>query len=61
MGEVRLLILLPDDFQQNSLQKLSPEERRRIVTALEGVAELSSREGPPVSNRDHDQYLYGGN
>lgn len=61
VGEVRLVILLPDDLRQNFLQKLSPEERRRIVTALDGVAELSLREGPPVSNREHDQYLYGGN
>ena len=61
VGEVRLVILFPDDFRQNFLQKLSPEERRRIVTALDGVAELSVREGPPVSNREHDQALYGGN
>ena len=61
VGEVRLVILFPDDLRQNFLQKLSPEERRRIVTALDGVAELSVREGPPVSNREHDQYLYGGN
>ena len=61
VGEVRLVILFPDDPRQNFLQKLSPEERRRIVTALDGVAELSLIEGPPVSNREHDQYLYGGN
>jgi hypothetical protein len=59
-GEVRLLILFPEDLRQEIPQKLSPEEKKRIVTVLDGVAELSLREGPPVSNREHDQYLYGG-
>ena len=31
------------------------------MATLDGVAELSLKEGPPVSNREHDQYLYGGN
>jgi hypothetical protein len=59
-GEVRLLILFPEDLRQEIPQKLSPEEKKRIVTVLDGVAELSLREGPPVSNREHDLYLYGG-
>jgi hypothetical protein len=59
-GEVRLLILFPEDLRQEIPQKLSPEEKKRIVTVLDGVAELSLKEGPPVSNREHDQYLYGG-
>lgn len=61
VGEVRLVILFPDDLHQDSSQKLSSEERKRIMTALDGVAELSLREGSPVTNREHDQYLYGGN
>ena len=60
VGEVRLLILFPEDLQQETPQKLSPEEKKRMVTLLDGVAELSLREGPPVSNREHDQCLYGG-
>jgi len=59
-GEVRLLILFPEDLRQEIPQKLSPEEKKRMVTLLDGVAELSLREGSPVSNREHDQYLYGG-
>jgi len=61
VGEVRLVILLPDELRQESIQKLSPQERRRILTTLDSVAELSLKDGPPVSNRKHDQYLYGGN
>ena len=60
VGEVRLVILFPDDIYQASSQKLSAEERRRIITVLDGVAGLSSRQGPPVSNREHDRYLYAG-
>jgi hypothetical protein len=59
-GEVRLLIFFPEDLRQEIPQKLSPEEKKRIVTMLDGVAQLSLREGPPVSNREHDRYLYGG-
>ena len=40
-GEVRLLILFPEDLRQEIPQKLSPEEKKRIVTVLDGVAELS--------------------
>ena len=61
VGEVRLVILFPEDIRQEIPQKLSPEERMRILTILDRVAELSLKEGPPVSNREHDQYLYGGN
>ena len=60
-GEVRLVILFPEDIQQEHPQKLSPEERKRIVAILDSVAELSLKEGPPVSNRKHDQYLFGEN
>ena len=60
VGEVRLVILFPEDIRQEIPQKLSPEERMRILTVLDRVAELSLKEGPPVSNREHDQYLYGG-
>ena len=58
-GEVRLVILFPEDIQQEHPQKLSPEERKRILAILDSVAELSLKEGPPVSNRKHDRYLYG--
>ena len=60
-GEVRLVILFPEDGPQEHPQKLSPEERGRIITLLDSVTELSLEEGPPVCNREHDQYLYGGN
>lgn len=60
-GEVRVVILFPEDLRRDSSQKLSTEERRRIITTLDGVAELSLKVGPPVSNREHDKYLYGGN
>ena len=59
-GEVRLVILLPEDLHQEFMRKLSPEERRLIIASLDRVTELSLMEGPPVSNREHDQYLYGG-
>ncbi|MCJ7639062.1 MAG: hypothetical protein MUO70_04145 [Euryarchaeota archaeon] len=61
IGEVRMVILFPEELQQNFPEKLSSEERRRIIATLDRVAELSLVEGPPVSNREHDQYLYGGN
>jgi hypothetical protein len=41
-------------------EQLSEEQHARILTALDGVAALSIEEGPSVSNRDHDQCLYGG-
>ncbi len=61
VGEVRLVILFPDAIRQDFSPKLSTEERRRILAILDGVAELSLKEGPQVSNREHDHYLYGGN
>jgi hypothetical protein len=39
--------------------KLSEAEHTRILRVLDGVAALSAETGPPVSNRDHDRYLYG--
>jgi hypothetical protein len=60
-GEVRLVILFPDILDRDFASKLSVEERRRIMALLDRVAELSLAEGLPVSNRQHDQYLYGGN
>ena len=39
--------------------KLSEAEHTRILRVLDGVAALSTETGPPVSNRDHDRYLYG--
>ncbi len=59
-GEVRVIILIPEDVSQEVVQKVSPEERRRILATLDRVAALSLKEGPPVSNREHDKYLYGG-
>ena len=39
--------------------EISEAEHARIVSALEAVSALSLEKGPPVSNRDHDRYLYG--
>ena len=60
-GEVRLVILFPEDIHQDRPKKLSPAERKRIVSIMDSVAALSIKKGPPVSNRNHDQYLYGEN
>ena len=38
---------------------LSEAEHTRILRVLDTVAALSAETGPPVSNRDHDHYLYG--
>ena len=40
--------------------EISTAEQARIIQVLDGVAALSVEQGPPVSNRDHDSYLYGG-
>jgi len=40
--------------------EVSEEEHNRILQVLDAVAALSVEIGPPVSNRDHDGYLYGG-
>lgn len=60
-GEVRLVILFPEDIQREHPKKLSPEERKRIIAIMDSVTEISSKKGPPVSNRKHDQYLFGKN
>jgi hypothetical protein len=60
-GEVRLVILFPEDIHQDRPKKLSPAERKRIVAVMDSVSELSLKKGPPVSNRKHDQYLFGKN
>ena len=60
LGEVRVIILVPEDISLKIGQKTSPEERKRIVATLDKVTELSLKEGPPLSNREHDKYLYGG-
>jgi hypothetical protein len=39
--------------------ELSEAEHARILSVLNSVAALSLEEGPAVSNRDHDRYLYG--
>ncbi|OGP76462.1 MAG: hypothetical protein A2V86_12645 [Deltaproteobacteria bacterium RBG_16_49_23] len=59
VGEVRLVILYPEGINQGRSKKLSPAERKRIVSIMDSVAALSLKKGPPVSNRNHDQYLYG--
>ena len=40
--------------------EISEAEHARILSALEAVSALSLEKGPPVTNRDHDRYLYGG-
>lgn len=39
--------------------ELSEAEHNRILQVLDAVAALSAETGPPVSNQDHDHYLYG--
>jgi hypothetical protein len=39
--------------------ELSDAEHARILSVLDSVAALSLEKGPAVSNRDHDDYLYG--
>jgi hypothetical protein len=39
--------------------ELAEAEHTRILHVLDAVAALSTKTGPPVSNRDHDRYLYG--
>jgi hypothetical protein len=59
VGEVRLVILFPEHSQQEARPVRSSQKRGRIVSVIDRVASLSVKEGPPVSNRDHDRYLYG--
>lgn len=42
-----------------SKDELSEAEQTRILRVLDAVAALSTDTDPPVSNRDHDRYLYG--
>ncbi len=44
----------------NWRRQLTEPEHARIVAALEQVAAMTMESGPTVSNREHDQYLYGG-
>lgn len=39
--------------------ELSDSEHARILATINAVTALSMEQGPAVSNRDHDQYLYG--
>ena len=39
--------------------QLSDQEHGRILSVLDAVADLSLKQGPAVSNRDHDRDLYG--
>ncbi len=39
--------------------ELSEAEHRHMLQILDDVAALSETDGPAVSNRDHDIYLYG--
>ena len=39
--------------------QLSDEEHGRILSVLDAVADLSLKQGPAVSNRDHDRDLSG--
>jgi hypothetical protein len=40
--------------------QLAERERAHILAALDDVSAMTLEEGPPVSNREHDRYLYGG-
>ncbi len=58
-GEVRILILVPEESDRIASVPLSDEESQRLMAGIEYVAGLSRQDGPAVSNRDHDSYLYG--
>jgi len=49
------------DRGRNGKREISDQEHAEMIAALDAVTSLSMEEGPPVSNRDHDRYLYGGN
>lgn len=51
----------PTEKTDGTERELSEVEHARILSVLDAVAALSEKTGPPVSNRDHDRYLYGGN
>jgi hypothetical protein len=40
--------------------QLAEPEHAHILAALDEVASMTMEQGPPVSNRDHDKFLYGG-
>jgi hypothetical protein len=42
-----------------SAVEMSDAEHTRILSVLDSIAALSSEKGHAVSNRDHDDYLYG--
>ena len=46
-------------FKKRINVQLSQAEHARIIGVLNRVSALSAETGPPVSNRDHDRYLYG--
>ena len=48
------------DLKTRPEAEISEAEHTRILSALEAVSALSLEKGPPVTNRDHDRYLYGG-
>ena len=48
------------DLKTRPEAEISEAEHARILSALEAVSALSLEKGPPVTNRDHDRYLYGG-
>jgi hypothetical protein len=39
--------------------ELSDAEHARVLNVLDSIAALSLEKGPAVSNRAHDDYLYG--
>jgi hypothetical protein len=47
--------------ETTSKDELAEAEHTRVLRVLDAVAALSSaaETGSPVSNRDHDRYLYG--
>ena len=47
------------DVETEKEAEISKGEHARILAVLDAVAALSVETGPPVSNRDHDRYLYG--
>jgi hypothetical protein len=40
--------------------QLAERTHADMIAALDEVAGMTMEQGPPVSNRDHDRYLYGG-
>jgi hypothetical protein len=44
----------------NRCLQLAEQDHVDIIAALDEVAAMTMEQGPRVSNRDHDKYLYGG-